>query len=164
MKSVRGLLVAGALAGLSAAAADASVTYTFSTFEPFAGGTLNFTYIAPSFVASSSFIDASALLNATPSIQRVRFDGGCTDGGGPACDQITIFSASSFGSTMTNRYFADSAFGSANTYVAARGASATLTVAEGAVPEPATWAMFIGGFGLIGLAMRRRHRTTVSFA
>jgi len=33
-----------------------------------------------------------------------------------------------------------------------------------AVPEPASWAMFIGGFGLIGGAMRRRQRTTVSFA
>jgi hypothetical protein len=33
-----------------------------------------------------------------------------------------------------------------------------------AVPEPATWAMFIGGFGLVGGAMRRRQRTTVSFA
>jgi uncharacterized protein YjiK len=32
-----------------------------------------------------------------------------------------------------------------------------------AVPEPATWAMFIGGFGLIGAAMRRR-RTAVRFA
>jgi hypothetical protein len=32
-----------------------------------------------------------------------------------------------------------------------------------AVPEPATWAMFIGGFGLVGAAMRRR-RTTVRFA
>jgi hypothetical protein len=28
-----------------------------------------------------------------------------------------------------------------------------------AVPEPATWAMMIGGFGLIGLATRRRRRT-----
>lgn len=27
---------------------------------------------------------------------------------------------------------------------------------SGAVPEPASWAMFIGGFGLIGAAMRRR--------
>lgn len=26
----------------------------------------------------------------------------------------------------------------------------------GAVPEPASWAMFIGGFGLLGAAMRRR--------
>lgn len=33
----------------------------------------------------------------------------------------------------------------------------------GAVPEPATWAMMIGGFALIGSQMRRR-RTVVSFA
>lgn len=33
-----------------------------------------------------------------------------------------------------------------------------------AVPEPATWAMFIGGFGLIGGVMRRRQKTGVSFA
>ena len=33
-----------------------------------------------------------------------------------------------------------------------------------AVPEPATWAMMIGGFGLIGLAMRRRSRSRVSVA
>lgn len=32
------------------------------------------------------------------------------------------------------------------------------------VPEPATWAMFIGGFGLIGSAMRRRQRVSVTFA
>ena len=35
--------------------------------------------------------------------------------------------------------------------------------ATAAVPEPATWAMMLGGFGLIGGAMRRR-RTTVRFA
>ncbi|NJC33302.1 hypothetical protein GGR88_000776 [Sphingomonas jejuensis] len=35
----------------------------------------------------------------------------------------------------------------------------------GAVPEPATWAMMIGGFGLVGSAMRRRRQTTaVTFA
>lgn len=28
-----------------------------------------------------------------------------------------------------------------------------------AVPEPATWAMMIGGFGMIGATMRRRHRS-----
>lgn len=32
-----------------------------------------------------------------------------------------------------------------------------------AVPEPATWAMMIGGFGLVGASLRRR-RTTVRFA
>ena len=39
----------------------------------------------------------------------------------------------------------------------------TPTVRPGAVPEPTSWAMFIGGFGLIGAGMRRR-RTSVSFA
>lgn len=33
----------------------------------------------------------------------------------------------------------------------------------GAVPEPATWAMFIGGFGLVGAALRHRRRVAVSF-
>jgi len=34
---------------------------------------------------------------------------------------------------------------------------------QGSVPEPASWAMFIGGFGLIGAAARKR-RTSVEFA
>ena len=33
-----------------------------------------------------------------------------------------------------------------------------------AVPEPATWAMMIGGFGLVGGAMRRRGRMAVRLA
>ena len=33
-----------------------------------------------------------------------------------------------------------------------------------AVPEPATWAMMIGGFGLLGAAARRRVRTSVTYA
>jgi hypothetical protein len=33
-----------------------------------------------------------------------------------------------------------------------------------AVPEPASWAMMISGFGLIGYTMRRRSKTTVTFA
>ncbi|UAK23702.1 PEPxxWA-CTERM sorting domain-containing protein [Sphingomonas nostoxanthinifaciens] len=36
--------------------------------------------------------------------------------------------------------------------------------AAGAVPEPAAWALMLGGFGLVGTAMRRRQRTTVRFA
>lgn len=44
----------------------------------------------------------------------------------------------------------------------------TLIVSQvaGAVPEPATWAMLITGFGGIGVAMRRRAkvRTTVAYA
>jgi len=38
--------------------------------------------------------------------------------------------------------------------------SATLAT----VPEPATWAMALMGFGAMGVAMRRRPRTSISFA
>jgi hypothetical protein len=36
-----------------------------------------------------------------------------------------------------------------------------LAIQSGAVPEPATWAMLIAGFGLVGVAMRRRSMTPV---
>jgi hypothetical protein len=39
-----------------------------------------------------------------------------------------------------------------------------VSIAIASVPEPATWAMMILGFGLVGGAMRARRRTTVKFA
>ena len=42
--------------------------------------------------------------------------------------------------------------------------SVQLTGNTGAVPEPATWAMMIAGFGMVGGAMRRRSKVTVSYA
>jgi hypothetical protein len=33
-----------------------------------------------------------------------------------------------------------------------------------AVPEPASWAMMVGGFGIVGFAMRSRRKAAVSFA
>ena len=35
-------------------------------------------------------------------------------------------------------------------------------IAAGAVPEPATWAMLIAGFGLVGASMRRRKKNIVT--
>ena len=43
------------------------------------------------------------------------------------------------------------------------GVTASSPDVAAAVPEPATWAMFIGGFGLIGASIRRR-KVAVSFA
>ena len=38
------------------------------------------------------------------------------------------------------------------------------TQGNGAVPEPAAWAMMLAGFGLVGSAMRRREKVAVTFA
>jgi hypothetical protein len=40
----------------------------------------------------------------------------------------------------------------------------SISATTAAVPEPATWAMMLFGFGVIGSAMRRAKRTTVAFA
>jgi len=39
-----------------------------------------------------------------------------------------------------------------------------VSVTNSAVPEPASWAMMIGGFGMVGAAVRRARRTTLSFS
>lgn len=64
------------------------------------------------------------------------------------------FGASNFGDTLLN-----SGLAFAGITVAGE------PVDPGAVPEPATWAMLILGFGAVGAAMRRRrHTARVSFA
>ncbi len=40
----------------------------------------------------------------------------------------------------------------------------SLEAVSGAVPEPASWALMLTGFGLAGVAMRRRRSTKVQFA
>ncbi|CAM3231472.1 PEP-CTERM protein-sorting domain-containing protein [Sphingomonas antarctica] len=42
-------------------------------------------------------------------------------------------------------------------------ADRVVTAIQG-VPEPASWALMLGGFGVIGTAVRRRQRSTVAFA
>lgn len=42
------------------------------------------------------------------------------------------------------------------------GAGNLVDITAGAVPEPASWALMIGGFGLVGAAMRRRSPATVT--
>lgn len=44
------------------------------------------------------------------------------------------------------------------------GAVKSISQVAAAVPEPATWAMMLVGFGLVGVGLRRRERVSVRFA
>ncbi len=158
------------LAALAAAAfpgsADAAVTYSFFTNEPFAGGPLEFTLTADNYI-TDGWIQRSALTSATASIQRVRFEASCPQRGSASlCDQISVFAETGFGTTVAYRYFNDGALSAAGSYTdkqSSTGANLTVsTSVSSAVPEPATWAMMIVGFSVIGFSIRRR--TNLRFA
>lgn len=55
-------------------------------------------------------------------------------------------------------------YGLSGGQVAAIYRSAGQPAVAGGVPEPATWAMLVGGFGLVGGALRRRRATTLAIA
>lgn len=57
----------------------------------------------------------------------------------------------------------DTAYGVINTPWASQLLSNIVGPVTDAVPEPATWAMMIAGFGMAGAAMRRRRQVAVSF-
>lgn len=66
-----------------------------------------------------------------------------------------------FGGTSTAPVFSPGVF-QLTSIVSGR---STLTISQaqtGAVPEPATWALMIAGFGLTGAALRRRRQTPVA--
>jgi len=68
--------------------------------------------------------------------------------------------------TMTTKNNPDNRPGGSNTAVFTLGAVGVPTAGNtpDAIPEPATWAMLIGGFGMIGAAARRRHRPMVTYS
>ncbi|MBB6124316.1 PEPxxWA-CTERM sorting domain-containing protein [Sphingobium subterraneum] len=56
-------------------------------------------------------------------------------------------------------------FGTFNlTSIVSGSSTITISAATAAIPEPATWAMMLAGFGAIGFAMRRKQAVRVTFA
>jgi hypothetical protein len=89
------------------------------------------------------------------------------DGSVEGYDGLAQTVATSIGSTYTISFFlADDSQGSftnpdIDTFVYAGDGLPVSTVVAPGVPEPAAWALMIGGFGLAGVALRRR-RTAVT--
>lgn len=93
---------------------------------------------------------------------------GAEDNSSDVYNYVLDYSLQSFGSPSFASYDADVSTFQNGGYFSTPGAYGYLTnshlaISSGAVPEPASWAMMVGGFGMIGGAMRRRQRTSVAF-
>jgi len=134
------------------------------TMNVAAGFDTGFSFVYSSPFSSGTSVSIFSGLNGTGSLLATAAlpltpDTGCDPaiaGGANYCPFATyslafggIAQSVVFGGTANQQVFDDFTFGS--------------TIVGGGVPEPATWAMMIGGFALAGAAMRRR-RTATSFA
>ena len=129
-------------------------TGSAATMNVAAGFTTGFSFFYSAF--SNAFVNVYDGLNgtgtllATLNLSTNYNSGGCAgDPNGSAChwDAIGVTFAGTalsvdFGGVANQAGFDDITLGSA--------------VAGGAVPEPSTWALLIGGFGLAGVSLRRR--------
>ena len=118
----------------------ATTTFTFAAPQVAFGGIFNMT---PGGLGSSLrfFIDGVELATQVPSVGGEQFFGFSST---TAFSSVRVASGSNPGQETYNLD--------------------NLRFAAGAVPEPATWAMLILGFGVIGGAMRTRQQAKVRFA
>jgi len=141
-----------ALGLLCPTAASATVNYSFQ------GAGVGSSFTVGSFLTGTGFIFPSSLDSCTPlagdSCEAVQY---LSNYGGS--DILELFSQSGCCTHITTRFdFAAGDFLAAGTYstVDTSFNVGTLTVS---VPEPATWAMMLLGFGAVGFAMRRGRKS-----
>lgn len=144
------------------------------------GGTLTPAGNYYAFVQGTSVLQQTFVADASSHYLLKWLDAGRTNNGGPQTYDVSI--AGPGGSIFLGSYTTNGGGFIQRTsgdFVLQGGSQYTLTytgvvaqdvtsfidnVQLSAVPETATWLMMIAGFGLLGLALRRRERTALRFA
>ena len=173
------LLAVTALSAVAAAPASAqSFTFDFSTTTPLIGGpgTGSGTVTTDGVTFDSRGYTAQTITGVTGTFNGSSITGLASPFGannlyyltGPSFVDGSGLGFLTAAGTAVNLFYQDSASSyRINTTGPFTSSFVTATSAAVAgVPEPATWALMIMGFGGVGAALRRRHkvRTTVSFA
>ena len=137
----------------------ATVFYDFGTLS----GNFAATFTVDDFLTGAGFLSPSDLDSCTLPAGNVCLGVAFDDGGG-LLDQLGLKLDSNGFITTLDFAFPNEAFLSPGTYLStSTHGSLTVREANSAVPEPVTWAMMLLGFGAIGLAMRRRKQTELTF-
>jgi hypothetical protein len=122
---------------------ELDTTANSSMFVALAAGTYKVSYYysaRPNFPASSNGIDLS--------IGNTLLDSVALTGGGDTAWQLRTVNFTTSGDLLT--------FTATGTSDGAGGYLDSITIETATVPEPASWAMLLAGFGLVGFAARRR--------
>lgn len=142
---------------------DRAVSLVSGTFTPFSlGGYLDTDATVGFGTTNTAWNSQPALNNQSFSTLSGVFNGGFSTLTGNGTTNTRLLNPAA---NIGNIWLVGAAFNNADRRTDAFKFS-NLTVSGGtAVPEPATWAMMIMGFGLVGSAMRRRRgQTSASFA
>lgn len=147
---LRAWTAAVALACAAGAAEAATVIYKFESVSFF--GYSAFEYRSDGFIVSDFPVfpgdpGLTSCVAAGSACQLLAFNTNAFAG----LDAIALLDSNFAGAGFG---FEDGAFSKAGSYVG--GSGETLTVGLAPVPEPAAWALMIGGFGLVGASLRRR--------
>lgn len=135
-----------------------SMLATSGTLKGYAEGSFNFSSLADSSVVNWVWPSGNNG-NVNYSGDPAKFATFLMTGVEPGFGSFVVFSALTSGAPALS--FSDSAYANSINYNDAL-VSGSVTLAN--VPEPASWALMIGGFGLAGAAMRRRRSVTVRYA
>lgn len=157
---ILGLIATGTIAVASPSSASVNYDFTGTTGE----GTNSFTLTTDNFILSDETFPAADLGSCSIPLgltcTSVEFN--------PSVDPNKLYIRDNSGGIVLFTFPAGS-FASDGTFLADAHASAgsgTLVVSEvsSGVPEPSTWATMLFGFGLTGLALRRRRRPQLACA
>lgn len=148
------------VASVGAGTAHAAVTYSFSGF----GGQIGFTFVSDDYITSQrsfTFTDDPFCISQSLVCTAVFFP---PDLAGYFEDTLAIETLAPGGfASQSFFYFATGAFSAPGVYADAffgDGRGRMTVSGAPTVPEPSTWALLIGGFGLAGAALRRRQSAT----
>jgi PEP-CTERM motif len=175
MKTLSKMMLRAGLVAMGiamAGSASAAITYKFDASSSFGSAFGSFELTTPTFLTGINILSPASLTSCSVTFSV----------GDPVCgnqrfdttfyDVSPFYETIGFGTSDTSEtyyYFDQGSFGTVGTHssqIFGSNQFATLTVTDsniGAVPEPASWALMIAGFGLVGSAMRRRV-TKVAYA